>query len=92
MHGGGIRSVKKTKHITSSPAGREHLAAAEQMRILRCRLGSNPARREIREGAERVNGCAHGEEVSQRRHGATSCYATIPILDANMQVQREVAH
>jgi hypothetical protein len=35
------------------------------------------------QGAERVNGRAHGE-VSQRRHMATSGYAAISILNAGM--------
>ncbi|KAF2442684.1 hypothetical protein P171DRAFT_495865 [Karstenula rhodostoma CBS 690.94] len=91
MHGGGIGTVKKTEQtsIAASQAAREYSAAAEQMRTSYHIARSNYARREIREGAERVNGRAHGEEVSQKRHGATSCYAAIPITDADMQARRD---
>lgn len=65
---------------------REDSAAAEQM-ATSCHIArSNCAWREVRKGAGRVNWVRTTRTCHRRRHGDTSCYAAIPILDADMQV------
>ena len=67
---------RRQTSIVASRTAREHSAAAEQVRTS-CHIAqSYCARREIREGVERVNGRAHGEDVSQNATGAQA--ATLP--------------
>jgi hypothetical protein len=83
MHGG-IRSVKKdiADKYSSITGGKGAFGCyrADAYPVLHDRIQSRQAGDQ---GAERVNGRAHGE-VSQRRHMATSGYAAISILNAGM--------